>query len=166
MPVKWKIFFALNLVLSFLALFCLIVFIARIANTYSGEKHPPYSFITVFLIALLIILLNGLLNIHILQRFYPDKLFAKGAKLLNSILTVLNIIVNIGFLLVCIYGASEELGEKGNRAGRIGLGLFFFLWLLQLAVLIMQMQLAGRIKRNNRESINSLIDSIGQKNPD
>jgi hypothetical protein len=118
---------------------------------------------------LLAITLNGFLNIYILQRFFPDKLLPPGIKTLNTTSLVFNVLASIGLLIVCIWAASLEFGRKyyvsdgaEDASGKIVLAIMFFLWLVQVAVLIMQGQLPGLISRNNRQSISSLIDSIGQ----
>jgi len=164
MPLKWKIFLGLNFLLSLPALIYFILFLIDFLNTYS--RHGLYFIAFAFLFGLLVIAVNGFLNIYILQRFFPDKLLPPGIKRLNSISLVVNVVASVGLLLLCIYGAKEEFGpgnEDKSSGGKIALFSFFFMWVTQVIVLIMQGQLPGTISRNNRESIDSLIDSIGQQ---
>jgi membrane-bound metal-dependent hydrolase YbcI (DUF457 family) len=165
MPVKWKIFLALNLVLSLPALICFILMIINFLNSHRYRQDDFIFFI--FTLALLIIALNGFLNIYLLQRFYPDKLLPRSLKRLNAVSLALNILAAIGMLILCIYGASLEFSRdysyKGNDSrGKIALAVIFSLWLVQVMVLVMQGQLPVLISRNNREKMSSLIDSIGQ----
>ena len=163
MPVKWKIFLALNLVLSLPALACLVSLFIRLINSYNRYSHNTFSFL--FLFALLLVTFNGLLNIYLLQRFFPDKLLPVSVKRVNAVSLGLNVLVAIGILILCIYAASLEFGsdyERGDASGKIALAVISFLWLVQVVVLIMQGQLPGLISRNNREKMDSLIDSIGQ----
>jgi hypothetical protein len=165
MSVKWKIFLALNLVLSVPALVCFILMIINFLNSHRYRDDDFIFFI--FALALLIIALNGFLNIYLLQRFYPDKLLPLSVKRLNAVSLALNILAAIGILILCIYGASLEFRSDYNYRGRdasgkIALAIIFFLWLVQVVILVMQGRLPGIISRNNREKMNSLIDSIGQ----
>ncbi len=163
MPVKWKIFFALNFVLSLPALVCLILLSINYLNSY---RNSNYNFIFfIFIFTLLIITLNGFQNIYLLQRFFPDKLLPPYIRRLNTISLLLNILASIGVLVLCIYGASLEFSRKNeyrDTSGKIALVVISFLWLVQVVVLIMQGQLPGFINRSNRERMHSLIDSIGQ----
>jgi len=163
MPVKWKIFLSLNFVLSLPALVCLILLFINLLNSYN--RTSDYFFAFIFLFGFLAITLNGFLNIYLLQRFFPDKLLPVTIKRLHVLSLVLNILIAIGLLILCIYGASLEFSnnyEGRDVSGKIALAVIFFLWLVQIIILIMQGQLPGVISRNNREKMDSLIDSIGQ----
>jgi hypothetical protein len=163
MPVKWKIFFALNFVLSLPALVFLILLFINLLNSHTNRRD--YSFVFIFSTAFLLITMNGFLNIFLLQRFFPDKLIPAGIKRTNTISLVLNILVSVGTLVFWIYGATllfRSDYEMVNASGKIALAIIFFLWLVQVGVLIMQGQLPGVISRNNRERMDSLINSIGQ----
>jgi len=163
MPVKWKIFLALNFVLSLPAFICLVLLSINLLNRHT--RAADYIFAFVFLFGFLVITLNGFLNIYLLQRFFPDRLLPASVKRLHVLSLLLNVLVAIGLLVLCIYGASVELTndyEERDASGKIALAVIFFLWLVQVIVLIMQGQLPGIIRRNNREKMDSLIDSIGQ----
>jgi hypothetical protein len=163
MPVKWKIFLALNFVLSLPALVCLVLFFINFLNSYN--RREDYFFGIVFLFGLMLVTFNGFLNIYLLQRFFPDKLIPVSIKRLNTLSLVLNILVAIAILILCIYAASLEFGhdyDNRDTSGKIILAIIFFLWLVQVIILIMQGQLPGLISRNNRERMHSLIDSIGE----
>ena len=163
MPVKWKIFLALNFILSLPALVCLILLVISFLNSH--RRNYDYFLPYLLLSGMLLITINGFLNIYIMQRFFPDKLLPAGIKSLNILSVLLNILISIGIMIVCIYGASEELGRHNyerDASGKIALTIIFVLWLVQVVVLIMQVQLPGLISRNNQERMDSLIDSIGQ----
>jgi hypothetical protein len=165
MPVKWKIFLALNFVLSLPAFVFFIFLVIRFLNTSRYKETDSAFFIVVF--TLLIVTLNGFLNIYILQRFYPDKLLPLSVKRLNAVSLALNILAAIAILILCIYAASwvfrsDYTYGRRDASGKIALAIIFFLWLVQVMVLVMQGQLPVLISRNNREKMSSLIDSIGQ----
>jgi hypothetical protein len=161
MPVKWKIFLGLNLVISLPSLVSAIVLFLDVLNTNSRYTLIVYA----ILFGLLMVALNGFLNIYTLQRFYPDRLIPAGTRALNVFSFTINILACLGLLILCIYGAIEEFGSSYDRSDQTGkwiLTLLAFLWMAQVAVLIMQGQLSPSIRRYHHKKISSLIDSIGQ----
>ena len=165
MPVKWKIFLALNFVLSLPAFVCLILLFINFLNTHYRKTEEDYLYAFLFLFMLLAISVNGFLNIYLLQRFFPDKLLPAGVKRLNIIALIINILTSIGILIFWFYVGSLVFSADYRRVesgGRITLAIIFFFWLIQLVVLVMQGQLPGLISRNNRDKMDSLIDSIGK----
>ena len=165
MPLKWKIFLGLNFLLSLPAFICFAVLFINILNRLTRDADL-LIFISV-LFSLLVIPVNGFLNIYVLQRFFPDKSLPRGVKTMNTICIILSVLVAIAWLIFTIYGATQEFGsrdyETDSAAGKITVIVLFFFWILQVIVLIMQGQLVRTIGRNNRESMHSLIDSIGQQ---
>jgi hypothetical protein len=163
MPVKWKIFFALNFILALPAFVCLALLIIYFSDAYHTGEDNFYFIIFVF--ALSVITLNGFLNIYLLQRFFPDKLIPAATKRLNLVSLILTSIITAGLLILFIYGASEEFSadnEYRDASGKIALVIILLALIIQTIVLIMQGQLPGRISRNNSEQIDSLVDSIGK----
>ena len=85
---------------------------------------------------------------------------------MNNISLVLNILVSIAWLVLTIYGATIAFGHysyESDSVGKLTVVILALLWIAQVAVLIMQGQLSRTIRRNNRDSMHSLIDSIGQQ---
>lgn len=164
MPLKWKIFFGLNFVLSLPALsgFVLLV-VDEVRSHYNRED---YLVVSIFLLSLLLITLDGLLNIYLLQRFFPDKLIPTGIKRLNAAALILNWLIAAALLVYLIYLGSlvfsyEYQPGDGNR--KLALTIICIYWIIQVVVLIMQGQLTRTIGRNNRDRMHSLIDSIGHQ---
>jgi hypothetical protein len=162
MPLKWKIFLALNFVLSLPALVFFIYLFILILNNIS--RAVDFWIGGLFLAGLLAIILNGFLNIYLLQRFFPDRLVPEGVHRLNTISIVLNSLLSIGLLIWNIYITSELFSYRYRipTAQKITLAIFFVLWMVQVVILVLQVQLPGLINRNNRDKMNSMIDSIGQ----
>ena len=163
MPVKWKIFFALNIVtalLSFMLLFSLVMFI----RAESGIKEEYLSFgISIF--ALCVVILNSFLNIFFLQRYYPDKIASRSVRRITMLSFILTIIITACFLVASIILGEEEFStnDQGlDTSDKIKLAIIFLLTILLIIVLIMQGQLPRFIRRNHQMSVHSLIDSIGQ----
>src|SRR5262245_58025727 len=120
MPLKWKIFFALNFVLSLPALVCFIFLFINIINSYNRGADYFIAFLVLF--SLLMISVNGFLNIYLIQRYFPDKLIPEGVRRLNTVSLVLNTIIAIGILILCVYGASLEFSygyEGRDSSGKI-----------------------------------------------
>jgi hypothetical protein len=164
MPVKWKIFYALNIVtglLSFIALLAMVL-----SSTDPDQTAQDYMFLGIFLFTFLIMAVNSFLNIALLHRYYPDKLLPRGIKVLANWLFILMILITVVFLLGGIVTVITELsGSEKNisgNAGMIGLSFLGVVTILQIIIVIMQKQLTGQIRRNYEKSMHSLIESIGQ----
>ena len=164
MPLKWKIFLGLNFLLSLPAFICFAVLFIDILNRFT--RNADLLILCSVLFSLLVIPVNGFLNIYVLQRFFPDKSLPRGVKTMNAICITLSVLVAIAWLIFTIYGATQEFGSyeyERDSVGKTTVIVLFFFWVLQVIVLIMQGQLIRTIGRNNRESMHSLIDSIGQQ---
>lgn len=162
MPAKWKIFFALNIVLSLPAfVFAILLAIELFNSSIYFDNIIPY----LMLAGLIFITFNGFLNIYVVQRFFPDKLIPVSVKRLNGFSLVMNMLTAIGLLLLGIHGAEAEFGDENSRSGsssgQIAVYLLFLGLIIYIIVLLMQAQLPGIINRNNHYKIHSLIDSIG-----
>lgn len=164
MPVKWKIFLALNFVLALLAL----VFIALVLISLFNDRMQntdDYIYSMVFLFTFSMIALNCFLNIYILQRFFPDKLIPLATRRLHLIIMLITGLVSVALLIICLYAAIDDYGEEYDevgRTGRIFLLAFSTMLIVQLVVLVMQGRLPGLIRRNNHNKMHSMIDSIGE----
>ncbi|HLG39028.1 MAG TPA: hypothetical protein VI461_05130 [Chitinophagaceae bacterium] len=153
----------MNLVLSLPAFVCLILLFLQVLN--SRNMGEDFFIVLLVLSGLFMITLNGFLNIYILQRFFPDKLLPGSIRQLNVFSLILNILASIGILIFCIYIYSivfSRYNEGRDISGKWAWITIFILWIVQVAVLIMQGQLPRLINRNHNKKINSLIDSIGQ----
>lgn len=163
MPLKWKIFLGLNFLLSLPALICFILLLIDFLNNYNRNSS---AFVFAFMFGLLVIPMNGFLNIYVLQKFFPDKLLPGAIRSMNSISLVLNILVAVAWLVLTVYGATIAFGHysyESDSVGKLTVAILSLLWIAQVAVLVMQGQLNRTISRNNRDSMHSLIDSIGQQ---
>ncbi|HEY6502352.1 MAG TPA: hypothetical protein VIZ28_00125 [Chitinophagaceae bacterium] len=163
MSLKWKIFFALNILVALPAFILLVLLLVIAFNDVNSSED--YLYFIIFLFAFSMMMLNGFLNIFLLQRFYPDKLIPAGAKRLNLLSWILTALVTIGLLISCYYAAIEVFDARNagrNAAGKVTLIILLLILILQLIILVMQLQLRRLISRNNRNSMDSLIDSIGR----
>jgi hypothetical protein len=163
MPLKWKIFLGLNFILALPAIVLLVLLVLQFGNMTHRSEDYLYFGLVVFCLATVI--LNGFLNILMIQRFYPDKLIPVPMKRLSLAFLILNGIVATGLLLLCLYAASEEFSSANagrDASGKIALAILILALVIQVAVLVMQAQLPRLINRNNQSNMQSLIDAIGQ----
>ena len=163
MPLKWKIFFALNITLALPAFIIMLLLLIQFFTGHYSAGSESYFYPAVFVTAM--ITHNGFSNIYILQRYFPDKTIPSPIRTLNVISLLFNILISIGILILCIVGAKDEF-SSGNTSpdsfGKILLAILFSAWIVQVVVLLMQIRLPLLIARNNKKKIITLIDSIGQ----
>lgn len=160
MKAKWKIFFALNILLAFFALIFLIATIA----TFNTLNDQPRNFIfsVIFTFSFAVMTINGLLNIFLLLKFYPDKPVPAATKNISLLFLIITSIIIAVVILGCLVAIFFSDDKTENISSKIALVITFFAGLLQIAVLIMQGQLPPVIRRNHQNNMHSLIDSIGQ----
>jgi hypothetical protein len=161
MQIKWKIFFALNLLL---VLYAIVLLIATTA-TLSKFSHKQDSFILsiIFIFSFAVMAMNGILNVFLLRRFYLAKLIPAIIKSLSHLFLIITAIVTVVIFLTCLIGAREIFNARdGHHVRTTTLTVSFLVVAIQTAILIMQEQLPRLIQLNYQSSMHSLIDSIGQ----
>jgi hypothetical protein len=164
MPVKWKIFLALNFTLSSPAFIGMLFLITKFPRT--GRSTEDYTIFWIVISTLFVITINGFLNVFLLQRYYPDKLVPGKIKKLSLLSFTFAIVVTIGLVIMNIAGIIEVLNKQtpdfDTGSDKIVLLILALMLILQLAIVIMQGQLPRLLQRNHQNSMLSLIDSIGQ----
>lgn len=166
MPVKWKVYLALNFLLAIPSLSLLIYLLIEVfSSKYYMDKADP-GFLSVTCLSLLIIVLNNFFGIVLFQRYYAGtRVLPPAIKRINIVLLILMWMVVLILAAVTSYGASEEFGSEsddGDPAGKIAVFVLSFVLISQAAILVMQAKLSTLIQRNNRKSMQELIDNIGQ----
>lgn len=163
MRIKWKIFLALNFILGIPAFIFLMLLIVEFFNSFKDMTDLSIPFL--FLFGFSVITFNSFLNIFILQRFFPDKLISPSVRTLNLVSFILNILLAVITLVLSIYATALEFGNDPERKitdGKVVLLIIFIGLIIHIIVLVMQGQLPALINRNNRERMNSMINSIGE----
>ncbi|MBL7742166.1 MAG: hypothetical protein JNN00_01720 [Chitinophagaceae bacterium] len=163
MPLKWKIFLALNFIVALPAFVLLLLLIIGLAN--NSNHSEDYLWGSVFGAGLLFVGLNSFLNIILVQRYYPDKLIPPPVKTTHIILLVLSALTTIGMIILCVYAAMWEFSDNNEGrdfTGKIMLGILILALIIETITLIMQVGLPALINRNNRKKMDSLINAIGQ----
>lgn len=161
MPVKWKLYIILNLLLAIPALAVLILLIISFYSTTG--KDPGFTIL--FCTSFMIIMVNNFFGILMYQRYFPGKLPPVHIKRINLVLLILTWAVVLLMTLVTSFGAFEEFSSddtERDSAGKVAVFVLFFIIILQATILVMQAKLSNLIQRNSRKKIQDLIDSIGQ----
>ena len=164
MPVKWKIFFALNLIIGLPAL-VLLIRLGFLIWQY-GNPLEEYAMGYVVFAALLLVTTNSFWNLFRVQRYFPERALTGTQRGWNIFLLICNWIVEAILLMIFVFGISEEFNDdpnKGSDAGKLVLGLLVLIIASLTTVLIMQAKLPRLINRNIQNKMSSLIDSIGKE---
>ena len=140
MPVKWKVYLALNFLLAIPALF-LLVFLLIQFYTKRVERDNEPVFLLVSCLSLFVIVLNNFFGIVLFQRYYTStRLLPVVIKRINIILLILAWVVVLLLVAVTSYGASEEFGseaEERDKTGKIAVFVLSFITILQATILVM-----------------------------
>ena len=155
---KWKLFHVTNYVLLVLNFISLIAFFFSIFN---GTDTPVviYSLGIIFVL----IFISSIINIYIINRFFPDQILPiKTAKTLN-IVRIVMILVTVFLFAACAVGVYVSFDrENGPGLGdTLGITYFILFFLLCLFTNILQFQIPEYLKKENAGKISSLIESIG-----
>lgn len=111
-----------------------------------------------------ILLANSSVNIYLLERFYPDRLFGKKINRFSILLFILSLLVVTAVLLVTIAGFSETLSRQDYTSGQslmisLILATFSVIGLTGLYIVVVQVSLRKAIRRNHEASLNRFLDS-------
>lgn len=165
LPLKWKIF----RIVSYLHMTCTLAMgtLALYTIFTAGIRFNSTEDILGVLILILcptILLANSSVNIYLLEKFYPDRLFGKKLYRFSVLLFILSLVVVIAVVLLTIAGFSETLSRK-NYTFRdrlmiyLTLSAFTVIGLTGLYIIVSQVSLRRAIRRNHEASLNSFLDS-------
>lgn len=162
LPIKWKLFHFANYVqlFSFLLLFGLVL------KTLSDQKMlAEFVLLSVlFCTGLFLIIVNYVLNLYIIYKYFPNRTFQGKTATFYFIATIIHLLLLAGFLLLCLFALNEELNaDTGDNTGMIMLFILFTLFLTGLFILIMQFQVKKFLEAGQKKSIDTLIENIGSK---
>ena len=159
LPLSWKLYKAFNYVLLIYASILLLL----IATIVSVESLPDDSSFYIFVTGVILILVASIININIINRFFPDKALSGRATVGHVLSLIFLILTFIGFSLTIYYALKLFYQSRRNNdnASLIFLITMAIVNCLQLYVIILQMQLRRFVRKNNDQTIGRLIDSIG-----
>ena len=159
LTIKWKLFLIINYFLLVFNIFSLIGFVVSVLN---GTDAP---IILYYLgIVFVLICISTILNIYIVNRFFPDNLLTSGTTRFLRFIRIVMLIVTALSFFACAVGLSVIFDRSmGARPGDIlGMTYFALSALLCLYVTILQFQIPRYLNQQSAGNINQLIDSIGK----
>jgi len=158
---KWKVFKVFNYIQLIYSI-GLALFIGYI--TLIKPRNPDLSFFTFFFIGIFSYMAAcSFLNLHILDRNFPDKPLIGITRRLHFYFSIANIVLNIFYLIGMIFIIIDYFQDgidSENMGPTIALMCFLLIWVNNLYISLMEFQVTPFIKKN----FLSLIDEIGKEN--
>lgn len=162
LTLKWKFFHIINILQLIVILFLTL---GTIASLPGSKSKTLETVITLGVILILIVIaLCCILNIFIVNRFFPDKaLTTKIKKLLNMSRIAMIVFTSLAaFITVAGIVAFSTEPEKQDDFDIIAISFFGVLLIFCLYITILQFQIPRYLNQQSTGSINQLIDSIGK----
>ena len=171
LPVKWKLYRVLNYLLLCGGIFFFLVFVRLILNGIKLIKSGVHNktgyderFLTIsFLLSLIFLFIatHSLINIILMSKTFPDKIFTRHKNRWYIVSLILNSISSLG-LLISFFSLLSEF-DDAHSGELLTMFVFSILLLSSLFVLICQFNLRKYVRQRNALLMNSFIDSIGDK---
>lgn len=163
LSLKWKFF----LIASYLQLIIYGLFAGVIIFRLPepGKSGQDRFYVIFFLVVLSLAVLNHLLSVYTVHKYFPDTSNSPKIKILLKISGIINIPVSVLLLIIYVDGLNYQVTSSYSRMGNIGIALFITLlgvWLAGLFTLILQFGVSRYLARNNANRMTSLINSIGK----
>lgn len=160
--VRWSLFRMVTILqLLFSSLLSATLLFQSLRNPPKGEL---VWIITGWLFILLALAGLAALHIHILYRYYPDRLIPHLLVTLRIIFTILSwvavLILSLAFGSLIV---NEGTWEKFNLTLRIVFIVLILLTLISVLGLILQMGLIRRIRQNHKKTLMDTINQIGEQ---
>jgi hypothetical protein len=160
MPTKWKIFKAVN---YFQFISCLVVLGLAISQfTNADNEASGYLGLLAVCVFFLSLILNSLLNLYILRKFFPDTPLPKKIIRLQNISTFFFSLVILGLLFLFISEFTDDIPNNYHRSMVITLVFLFLILVTSVFIWPVQLQLEAVLRRNSNKKIKSLINEIGE----
>lgn len=162
MPVKWKIFRVISYLHIAAAMAILLFLIYATWEIRLNSLNDVLTF-SLFILLALIYVANSLINLFLLERYYPDQRPGKTLHIWNWIFYVLFIIL-LGLSIVVAYFTTMEMMRFASQYGRYSmhrqLMLVAILWAICLTgipITIYQPVLRNAILHNYRKTMDSFF---------
>jgi hypothetical protein len=168
MPLKWKIFKAINII-NWVLIFPMLVILAVYYTRRLTEVGPEIFHIIffLFLLAMVLLLVNSIYHFSktrssLILNELQVNFNATGSKLL-FILCLLSI---LGLTAFFIFGVNEEFFTDDVYRSRDNTGKYVLLYLLVVIgintyIAVLQIQLLKMLVSAKKETLSQVIDSIG-----
>ncbi len=169
MPVKWKIFKAINII-NWVLIFPVIVLMSFYYSIHLTNVGPQLFHIAffVFLFLMLILLVNSIYHFAktgAIARINEHSInFNKTTSTLFFIFSMLSLLLLTAFF---IYGIEEEFFNSRERntdnTGKYVLLYFLTVIIINTYIAVLQIQLLKLASKRKTEALGNMIDIIGKK---
>jgi len=159
-PPKWKIFRIANLVQLTGLLACIGLPVTRFLQ-HTLRDGPVF---TAFSSGFLLMACTNYFNLHVLNKYFPDRLIPTTLKKINTILLIIGSTICGLLVLIIIAGSMEEFKDvnRNSYSGKIVLLIFLLIFINWSYILYMQIKMFHVIKRQHYQSLNTLVNSLGE----
>jgi hypothetical protein len=160
LPIKWRFFQVANyfLLIPFLGLLSIIIY-----GFINGNfKSNGIIFSILIILVPLLFILNSIFNLFLIHKYFPKKPLIGKMRVLYIFSTILFSLSILAILLVSVSSFNEELKEsRDNNTGFVMAIILMFLSLISCFVLVMQLSVKKNLDKNQKDSIITLIEDIG-----
>jgi hypothetical protein len=161
LTLKWKFFLVISYLLVVIISLSIIGVIVALAFSKNTSSTP--SSIMISFILFIGIILSGILNIYIVNRYFPDNALSPKIKRLLNISCVIMIIASLfmGLIFAITFSTLFDPSEKHDFIDLLSAAIFGPLFIFCLYSTILQFQISRYLNKRTSGTINQLIDSIG-----
>ena len=156
-PLKWKFYRALN----YLLLCCGILFLLNFLRALIISIDLRFqTFVILLNLLFLCMAAQGLINIIVMSKTFPDKILSPNKNRWHIVSLVLNLSSLVG-LIIAFFSIVSEINKDYFDGLLVIFATISVLMLSSMFVLICQFNLKKYLRQQNATLMNSLIDSIG-----
>ena len=156
-PLKWKFYRALN----YLLLCCGILFLLNFLRALISSIDLRFqTFVILLNLLFLCMAAQGLINIIVMSKTFPDKILSPNKNRWHIVSLVLNLSSLVG-LIIAFFSIVSEINKDYFDGLLVIFATISVLMLSSMFVLICQFNLKKYLRQQNATLMNSLIDSIG-----
>jgi hypothetical protein len=161
LSLKWKLFLISNYFLLTLILFSILGGIFSLVG--AKEEIKGFWAIILYLIIFILVALVCILNIYVINRYFPDTpLSEKIRKIVrNSRIVMILATVLLGLIFAAFISIIFDSTKLEDWWSIMGLIFFGILFLFCLYITILQYQIPRYLNKRSTGVISKLIDSIG-----
>jgi hypothetical protein len=161
LTLKWKVFLIANYFLLSLTILSILSGIISMVNSRDGIKAPEA--VILFLILFLLTSLICILNIFVVNRYFPDSSLSLKTRQLLKVARVTMIVVTAltGLIFIALFTILFDHTERKDWWAILGIIFFGTVFFLCLYITILQFQISRYLNKTSSGAINQLIDSIG-----
>ncbi len=167
MPTKWKIFKVIAIVQIVFSLLIIASLSYTLATKYHNLETSNFLWNGLFLILFTVLFAFPVLNIHLLQKYYPNTELTSNIHSLFLFLFIFYSLAILSITLVYFYGIYDTIdrfnkGKEDDLSIQM-LAIFSILIFSSIYILINSLTLKKLIKLNAREKQLAEIDNFFKK---